>query len=175
MHVNKLGRSFPAACAAVVLLCLLASCGGGGGTPPASSSPTPAASTAPGCKDISALESSLKTLEGVDVRKDGVSALTAAVSAVAVDLGAVVTSASSTLQPHVDQVKTAFTALKTSLTGLTAGNLRAESTFHQGGTHPGRERDHCPRLGCHSQLPLWLTSKAPPRPGDPRAVSPRAR
>ncbi len=127
MHVDHLGRSFrrswQAACAAIVLLCLLTACGGSGGTSPESSAPTSSATTAPGCTDAAALESSLKALAKVDVKKDGVRALTAAVADVATSLEAAVASASSKLQPHVDQVKTAFTALQTSLSGLTADNL----------------------------------------------------
>jgi hypothetical protein len=63
----------------------------------------------------------------VDVRKDGVQALTGAVADVANDLDAAVASASSTLQPHVDQVKTAFTGLQASVDGLTAENLRQKA------------------------------------------------
>ncbi|MET0993743.1 MAG: hypothetical protein ABWY20_06510, partial [Mycobacterium sp.] len=63
----------------------------------------------------------------VDVREDGVQGLTGAVADVANDLDAAVSSASSELQPHVDQVKTAFTALQTSVNGLTVDNLRQKA------------------------------------------------
>ena len=61
------------------------------------------------------------------MRKDGVEGLTGAVADVANDLDAAVSSASSELQPHVDQVKTAFTALQTSVSGLTVDNLRQKA------------------------------------------------
>jgi hypothetical protein len=130
MHVNNLGRSLQGGCATVVLLCLLAACGGGGGgggTSSESSTPTPAATASPGCKEATALKSSLKALTNVDVAKDGVTALTGAVADVATNLAAVVATASSKLQPPIDQVKAALTALTTSLSGLTAHNLRQKA------------------------------------------------
>ncbi len=126
MPLTKVGRSFSAALASVVLICLLAACGGGDDTTSGSTpSPSPTATT--GCEDASALEASLQALKGVDVRTDGVQGLTGAAADVANDLDAAVASASSKLQPPIDQVKTAFTALQTSLTGLTADNLRQKA------------------------------------------------
>ena len=61
------------------------------------------------------------------MRTDGVQGLLGAAADVANDLDAAVASASSKLQPPIDQVKTAFTALQTSLTGLTADNLREKA------------------------------------------------
>ena len=126
MPLTKVGRSCSAALASVVLICLLAACGGGDDTTSGSTpSPSPTATT--GCEDASALEASLQALKGVDVRTDGVQGLTGAAADVANDLDAAVSSASSELQPHVDQVKTAFTALQTSVDGLTVENLRQKA------------------------------------------------
>ena len=122
MPLTNVGRSFPAVLASVVLICLLAACGGGDDTT-SESTPSPSATETDGCESASALEDSLQALKGVDVRKDGVESLTGAVADVANDLDAAVSSASSELQPHVDQVKTAFTALQTSVSGLTVDNL----------------------------------------------------
>jgi hypothetical protein len=126
MQLTKVGRSFSAVLASVVLICLLAACGGGDDTT-SGSEPSPTATATAGCGDASALEDSLQALKGVDVRKDGVQALTGAAADVANDLDAAVASASSKLQPHVDQVKTAFTALQASLSGLTVDNLRQKA------------------------------------------------
>ena len=128
MPLTKVGRSFSAVAASVVLICLLAACGGGDDTTSESTpSPSPSASATPDCENASALEDSLQGLKGVDVQKDGVEALTGAVADVANDLDAAVSSASSALQPSIDQVKTAFTALQTSLDGLTVDNLRQKA------------------------------------------------
>jgi hypothetical protein len=126
MQLTKVCRSFSGVLASVVLICLLAACGGGDDTT-SGSEPSPTATASPGCGDASALEDSLQALKGVDVRKDGVKALTGAAADVANDLDAAVASASSELQPHVDQVKTAFTALQSSLSGLTVDNLRQKA------------------------------------------------
>ena len=126
MQLTKVGRSFSAVLASVALICLLAACGGEDDTT-SGSEPSPTATATTGCGDASALEDSLQALKGVDVRKDGVQALTGAAADVANDLDAAVASASSRLQPHVDQVKTAFTALQASLSGLTVDNLRQKA------------------------------------------------
>lgn len=126
MPLTKVGRSSSAVLASVVLMSLLAACGGGDDTT-SESTPSPSASATAGCDTASALEDSLQTLKGVDVREDGVEGLTGAVADVANDLDAAVSSASSTLQPHVDQVKTAFSALQTSVDGLTVENLRQKA------------------------------------------------
>jgi hypothetical protein len=107
----------------VLLLCLLAACGGGGSTT-SGSKPSSSASATAGCPDATALEASLHALGNVDVMKDGVQALTAAVADVADSLDAAVASASSRLQPHLDQVKAGLSALQTSVAGVDAGNVR---------------------------------------------------
>ena len=130
MQQSKVGRSFSAVCASIVLLCLTAACGGGDATTsdsPPTPSATPSAAATPGCEDASALEATLKALDDVDVRQDGVKALTGAVADVANSLDAAVASASTKLQPPIDDVKSAFTDLQTSLTGLTADNLRQKA------------------------------------------------
>jgi hypothetical protein len=126
MPLTKVGRSSSAVLASAVLIGLLAACGGGDDTS-SESTPSPSASPTAGCDSASTLEDSLQALQGVDVRKDGVEGLTGAVADVANDLDAAVSSASSTLQPHVDQVKTAFTALQASVDGLTVENLRQKA------------------------------------------------
>ena len=65
-----------------------------------------------------------KSLDDVDVQKDGVKALTGAVADVATSLDAAVAAQSAKLQPQVDGIKTAFTALQASLSDLTAENVR---------------------------------------------------
>ena len=126
MPVTKVGRSSSAVLASAVLIGLLAACGGGDDTS-SGSTPSPTATATAGCDSASALEDSLQTLKGVDVRKDGVDGLTGAVADVANDLDAAVSSASSKLQPPIDDVKTAFTALQSSVDGLTVENLRQKA------------------------------------------------
>ena len=126
MALTKVGRSSSAVLDSAVLISLLAACGGGDDTS-SESTPSPSATATAGCDNASALEDSLQTLKGVDVRQDGVKGLTGAVADVANDLDAAVSSASSTLQPPIDQVKTAFTALQTSVNGLTVENLRQKA------------------------------------------------
>ena len=76
-----------------------------------------------GCADAATLKSSLDALKNVDVRQDGVDALTSALADVKTELGAATASASSALQPEVQQVQTAVDALETATNGLTTSNL----------------------------------------------------
>ena len=62
-------------------------------------------------------------LEKVNVRQNGVAALESALADVKTKLDAATASASGALQPEVEQVKTAFTALQRATTGLNKDNL----------------------------------------------------
>jgi hypothetical protein len=90
-------------------------------------SATPTATESAGCTDVAALETSLGALKDVDVQQDGVDALNSAIADVKTDLDAAEASASSALQPQVEQVKTAFDALQTAATGLTTANLAGKA------------------------------------------------
>ena len=129
MHLLKVGRLVPAVVVSVVLLSLLVACGGGDSTSSSSKSSSPSASAtgASGCQEAADLQASLKSLDDVDVRKDGVKGLTGAVADVATSLDAAVGAASAKLQPHVEGVKTAFTALQASISGLDVDNLRQKA------------------------------------------------
>jgi hypothetical protein len=59
--------------------------------------------------------------------QDGVAALKTAIANVKTSLDAAVASASPVLQPDVEQVKTAFAALQTAASGLTADNLKQKA------------------------------------------------
>ena len=84
---------------------------------------TPSVSASNDCADVTALKDSLETLDQVDPLADGTDALKAAITDVKSSLDAAAASASATLQPQVDDVKTAFASLQTAATGLTADNL----------------------------------------------------
>ncbi len=86
-------------------------------------STTPSASATDDCADVTALQDSLTALTDVDPLADGTDALKAAITDVKSSLDAAAASASATLQPQVDDVKTAFASLQTAVTGLTADNL----------------------------------------------------
>jgi phage-related protein len=125
MQLAAVVRSASAGVAGVVLLALLAACGGGSNESSQSkATPSASASASAGCTDVAALQKSLKGLDGVDVRQDGVEGLTQALADVATTLDAAVASASSKLKPAVQGVKTAFTDLQTAANGVTADNLR---------------------------------------------------
>ncbi len=114
-------RSSVVTLACVVLLCVLVGCGGDSTSTAVRSTPT--ATVAAGCADASALKASLQALKDVNVRQDGIEALTSALADVSNDLDAAVASASAALEPHVEQVKTKFVALQTAVSGLTTDNL----------------------------------------------------
>ena len=133
-RLRRTHRSVPPAIAAVALFCLMASCSASSTStetsPPATTAaPTTAAETAASpaaCADVAALRSSIDALTNVRPTQDGVSALTTAIANVKTDLDKAQASASasaSSLQPSVEQVKTAFAGLQTAASGLTAENL----------------------------------------------------
>ena len=73
------------------------------------------------------MKASLEALTQVRPAKDGVSALQAAIGNVKTGLDTAVASASSTLQPQLAQVRSAFAVVETSVTGLTADNLEQKA------------------------------------------------
>jgi hypothetical protein len=138
MRLVRARRSASGAVAAVALLCLLGSCGTSSTpsqtSPPATAAPattaaapTTAASTTAACEDVAALKSSLEALTNVKPAQDGVAALKTAIANVKTNLDKAEASASPVLQPDVEQVKTAFAALQTAASGLTADNFRQKA------------------------------------------------
>jgi hypothetical protein len=136
MRLHSAGRSGFGAVLAVCLLFILTSCG----TSPEPSQTSPAATTtAPttatpttatpttACADVAALKSSLEALTQVKLAEDGVKGLTTAIADVKSNLDKAQASASPTLQPKVQEVKTAFTELQTAASGTTADNLRQKA------------------------------------------------
>jgi hypothetical protein len=131
-------RSASAAVAAVALLCVLGSCGSSSTpsqtsprattAPPAATAPTTtAAPTTAGCEVVAALKASLEDLTKVRPAQDGVTALKTAIANVKTNLDKAEASASPVLQPDVEQVKTAFAALQTAASGLTADNFKQKA------------------------------------------------
>ena len=110
----------------VALLGVLTACSGSS-TPDQTTSPTSTASSEAGCPDVTALKASLDALTKVRPLQDGVDSLTAAIADVKSSLDTAVASASATLKPEVDQVKTAFASLQTAVTGLTTDNLAQQA------------------------------------------------
>lgn len=134
MHSPR--RSVFSLVAAIALLCVLVSCGTNSTPSQTSAPPTTAApattaasstageATAAACEDVAALKSSLEALTKVRPVQDGVGALRTAIANVKSNLDTAEASASPVLKPSVEQVKTAFDALQTAASGLTADNVR---------------------------------------------------
>jgi cytoskeletal protein RodZ len=125
MRLIHSGRKFWAVLGVAALLWVVVGCGSNSSSPAAGSTTTASASVSAsaGCADAVALKSSLDALKTVDVKQDGVAALTSAVADVKTKLDAATASASSVLQPEVEQVRTAVTALEAATNGLTTSNL----------------------------------------------------
>ena len=113
-------RRFWAVLGMAVLLWAIVGCGSGSSSTTTSSTSTTASA---GCADAAALKNSLDALKNVDVRQDGVPALTSALADAKTEVTAATSSASSALQPEVQQVQTAVTALEAATNGLTTSNL----------------------------------------------------
>jgi hypothetical protein len=96
----------------------------GAATTSSSGSPTTTATPRPGCADVAALRSSLDALTKIQPLQDGLTALNAAIADVKTKLDAATASAGADLQPAVDQVRTAFAALQTAVSGVATDNLR---------------------------------------------------
>jgi len=118
-------RSMPVAglVLALALVSALAGCGGGSSAAGQSSVQPGSSASSGGCADVTALKASLAALTQVRPLKDGVPALQTAIGNVKTSLDAAAASASSTLQPQVAQVKSAFAAVQTSVADLSADNL----------------------------------------------------
>jgi hypothetical protein len=109
----------------VVLLVAAAGCSsddGGGGGSSTSAAPT-------GCSEAAALKDSVTALTQVSPVNDGLDALKSAAADVKTDLDATVSAVSSELQPSVDQVKSSFDDLESTLGGISdAASLGAAAT-----------------------------------------------
>jgi hypothetical protein len=79
------------------------------------------------CADVAALKSSLESLMNVKPLQDGLTHLNATIADVKTKLDTAVASAAAVLQPAVEQVKTAFTAVQTAASGVTTDNLREKA------------------------------------------------
>ena len=131
MRLHQALRPASTVLAAVALL-FLASCGssspsGSSATTSPASTPATTATPRPGCADVAALKSSLDALTKIQPLQDGLTALNVAIADVKTKLDAAAASAGADLQPAVAQVKTAFTALQTAMTGVTTDNLRQKA------------------------------------------------
>ena len=133
MRLRCASRSATTAVAAIALLCVLGSCGTSS-TPSQTSPPattavpaTTATPTTAACEDVAALKSSLEDLTKVRPAQDGVTTLKTAIANVKTNLDKAQASASPVLQPDVEQVKTAFAALQTAASGLTADNFKQKA------------------------------------------------
>ena len=141
MRLPRARRSASTTIAAAALLCVLGSCGTSS-TPSQTSPPattaapvttaapaTTAAPTTAACEDVAALKSSLEALTNVKPAQDGVAALKTAIANVKTNLDKAEASASASpvLQASVQQVKTAFAALQTAASGLTADNFKQKA------------------------------------------------
>jgi hypothetical protein len=89
---------------------------------PAPSSSSTAVATA--CADTAELKSSVQALSEVKPLQDGLNALEAASADTKAALDASIASATTALQPAVDQVKSEFAAVQTAMDGLSADNVR---------------------------------------------------
>ena len=173
-RLRRTHRSVPAAIAAVALFCLMASCSTSSTStetsPPATTAaPTTAAETAASpaaCADVAALRSSIDALTNVRPTQDGVSALTTAIANVKTDLDKAQASASasaSSLQPSVEQVKTAFAGLQTGSQRIDRREPCPEGASHRCGDHAARRREGGTLRGAGRTLPGELTES--PRRG----------
>ncbi|MFG1622618.1 hypothetical protein [Kribbella sp. NPDC049227] len=123
-------RSVVAALVTVALLVVPMACSDS--STEGTTNPSPTAAPATGeptadCAALSALKSSLDTLGNVKPVQDGLNALTTAMAGVKTSLGAAAASASATLQPAVEGVRTAFSELETAASGLSADNLKQKA------------------------------------------------
>lgn len=118
MQVRSARMPWWALLSVATLLCVLVGC---------SSSPSTTINStttlSAGCADVRALKSSLEALRNVNIQQGGVDALKSALADVKAKLDAAASSASSDLQPSVQQVQTAVAALETATNGLTTSNL----------------------------------------------------
>jgi len=128
MSSPSIRRSLSALMVASAVAWGLAACGSSSPSTqstPAESTPTvsPSVSASPGCADLAVLEKSLTSLKDVNLKQDGMAALTSAIAQVKTDLAAAKSSVSSAAKPSIDAVTTALDALQTATAGLTTDNL----------------------------------------------------
>ena len=136
---------------------------------PASSRPSTPTSRRPVARTPRALKSSLDALKNVDVQQDGVAALTSALADVKTELGAATASASSALQPEVQQVQTAVDGSRDRDERADHQQPHPEGTSHRHGAEAGRDRHVGPvddaLAELSRQLAWWPGRSAPDGPG----------
>ena len=113
-------------------LWVIAGCSGTSTATTSSSSPTVSSTASTvtasaACTDAAALKGSLETLKEVDVRQDGVPALTSALTDVKAKLLVSVASATAALKPSVQGVQTSVNALESAASGLTTSNATQQA------------------------------------------------
>ena len=108
----------------VILMAAAVGCSSDDGDGGASSAAAP-----PGCAEAASLKDSVTALTEISPVDDGLDALKCAAADVKTDLDATVSAVSSELQPSVDEVKSAFDDLESTLGGISdAASLGAAAT-----------------------------------------------
>ena len=108
----------------VILMASAVGCSSDNGDGGASSAAAP-----PGCAEAASLKDSATALTEISPVDDGLDALKSAAADVKTDLDATVSAVSSELQPSVDEVKSAFDDLESTLGGISdAASLGAAAT-----------------------------------------------
>jgi hypothetical protein len=100
-------------------------------TNPATTAPTTSATTANSttvCADYDALKQSLSNLTHISVLTAGRDGINAALSDVTAKLTTLKSSARQEFEPQIDQLDSAVTQLKTTVSNLTSGNLAGSVT-----------------------------------------------
>ncbi len=105
--------------ACVALTAVVASCGGDDDDDSSSAATT--TTTASVCADREALQTSVDSLQNVDLVAEGTNGVNAAIDDVQEDLTALQTSASAELQPEVEAVQDDVDELKTAAENLDSG------------------------------------------------------
>ena len=159
--VSSRSKSVAGLLLAVALVCALAGCGGSSSAAGQSSAQTASSASSGGCADVTALKASLAALTQVRPLKDGVPALQSAIGNVKTSLDTAAASASSTLQPQVAQVKSAFAAVQTSVSGLSCRQPHAEGALHSRGADPATHRSVRACHDAHPELPRELGPSKP--------------
>ena len=118
----------------------------GGGGSSTSAAPT-------GCTEAAALKDSVTALTEVSPVNDGLDALKSAATEVKTDLDATVSAVSSELQPSVDEVKSSFDDLQSTLGGISdASETRGGGDGDRHGAHAAGHRVDRPLDGHRSGL-----------------------
>lgn len=132
MRPQSSTRRIAAVAAVAASLWLIAGCSGSSpattsGSPSAVSTSTPTVAASAACTDAAALKGSLEALKAVDVRQDGVPALTSALADAKAKLLVSVASATAALKPSVQGVQTSVDALESAASGLTTSNATQQA------------------------------------------------